>query len=78
MAKSIRSRRHRALLAVLVASRRDAGLTQQQAADRMKWSQSKVAQIEIGQRQVNISEFFEIAAAYEVDPQELFRRVAGW
>ena len=78
MAKSIRSRRHRALLAVLVASRRDAGLTQQQAADRLKWSQSKVAQIEIGQRQVSVSEFFELAAAYKVDAQELFRRVAGW
>ena len=78
MAKSIRSRRHRALLAVLVASRREEGLTQQQAADRMKWSQSKVAQIETGQRQVYVSELFEIAAAYKVDPVELFRRVANW
>lgn len=78
MAKSIRSRRHRALLVVLIASRREAGLTQQQAADRMKWSQSKVAQIEIGQRQVYVSEFFEIAAAYKIDAQELFRRVANW
>lgn len=78
MAKSIRSRRHRALLAVLVASRREAGLTQQQAADRMKWSQSKLAQIETGQRQVYASELFELAAAYKVDPVELFRRVATW
>jgi transcriptional regulator with XRE-family HTH domain len=72
MAKSIRSRRHRALLAVLIACRREAGLTQQQAADRMKWSQSKVAQIETGQRQVYASELFELAAAYRVDPVELF------
>lgn len=78
MAKSIRSRRHRALLAVLVASRREAGLTQQEAADRMKWSQSKLAQIETGQRQVYASELFELAAGYKVDAVELFRRWATW
>lgn len=78
MAKSIRSRRHRALLAVLIACRREAGLTQQEAADKMKWSQSKVAQIETGQRQVYASELFELAAAYKVDPVELFRRWATW
>lgn len=78
MAKSIRSRRHRSLLAVLVATRREAGLTQQEAADRMKWSQSKVAQIETGLRQVYASELFEIAAAYKVDPVDLFRRWATW
>jgi transcriptional regulator with XRE-family HTH domain len=78
MAKSIRSRRHRALLSVLIACRRDVGLTQQQAADRMKWTQSKVAQIETGQRQVYASELFELAAAYKVDPVELFRRWKDW
>lgn len=78
MAKSIRSRRHRALLAVLVASRREAGFTQQQAADRMKWTQSKLAQIETGQRQVYASELFELAAAYKVDALDLFRRWRDW
>lgn len=78
MAKSIRSRRHRALLVVLLASRREAQLTQQQAADRMRWSQSKLAQIETGQRQVYASELFDLAAAYKVDPVELFRRWATW
>ena len=78
MAKSIRSRRHRSLLAVLVASRRESGLTQQQAADRMKWSQSKLAQIETGQRQVYASELFELASAYKVDLVELVRRWAAW
>jgi len=78
MAKSIRSRRHRSLLAVLVASRRESGLTQQQAADRMKWSQSKLAQIETGQRQAYASELFELASAYKVDLVELVRRWAAW
>lgn len=78
MAKSIRSRRHRSLLAVLVACRREAGLTQQEAADRMKWSQSKLAQIETGQRQVYGSELFELAACYKIDTVELVRRWANW
>jgi transcriptional regulator with XRE-family HTH domain len=78
MAKVIRSRRHRALLSVLIACRRDADLTQQEAANRMKWSQSKIAQIETGLRQVYASELFELAAAYRVDPVELFRRWAEW
>lgn len=78
MSKSLRSRRHRALITVLVASRREAGLTQRELADRMKRTQSMVAQVESGQRQVYVSEFFEFAAALKVDPQELFRRVTQW
>jgi transcriptional regulator with XRE-family HTH domain len=78
MAKSIRSPRHRALLAVLVASRRHAGLTQKELATLMKWTQSKVAQIESGQRQVYVSELFEFAKVLKVDPVDLFRRVSQW
>lgn len=78
MAKSIRSPKHRALLAILVASRRHAGLTQQELAKQMKWTQSKIAQIESGQRQVYVSELFEFAKAFKLDPIALFRRVAQW
>lgn len=78
MAKSIRSPRHRALLAVLVASRHQAGLTQMELATLMKTTQSKIAQIESGQRQVYVSELFEFAKALKVDPVDLFRRVVQW
>ena len=78
MAKSIRSQKHKALIAVLVASRRHAGLTQLELAKLMKWTQSKVAQIESGQRQVYVSELFEFAKAFKVDAVDLFRRVAQW
>ncbi len=78
LTKAIRSPRHRALIAVLVASRREAGLTQRELGRLMKSSQSKIAQIESGQRQVYVSELFDFARALKMDPFELFRRVAQW
>jgi DNA-binding XRE family transcriptional regulator len=76
--KSLRSRRHRALVAVLVGSRKDAGLTQRQVAAKWKRPQSTVAAIESGERRLDVVEFFELAQALGVDPVALFERVARW
>lgn len=76
--KSIRSAHHRALIAVLVGCRKQAGLTQLELAKTMKRTQSFVAQVEAGQRQVYVAELFEFARAFKLDPVELFRRVASW
>jgi ribosome-binding protein aMBF1 (putative translation factor) len=76
--KSLRSRRHRALLAVLVGSRKEAGLTQRQVAAKWKRPQSTVAAIESGERRLDVAEFFELAEALGVDPVALFERVARW
>jgi len=79
LAKSmIRSPQHRALIAVLVGCRKQAGLTQMELARAMRRTQSFVAQIEKGQRQVYVAELFLLARAFKLDPQELFRRVATW
>lgn len=78
MAKSLRSRRHRALLAVLVGSRKDAGLTQRELAVKMKRPQSFIAATETGERRLDVVEFFELATALGVDPIALFERVARW
>ena len=78
MAKSLRSRRHRALIAVLIGSRKDAGLTQRQLADKWKRTQSTVAAIESGERRLDVVEFFELAEVLGVDPVALFDRVARW
>ena len=79
MGKSlVRSKRHRALLAVLVGCRQQAGLSQAGLAKRMRVTQSLISQIEKGQRQVYVAELFEFAKAFKLDPQELFRRVATW
>lgn len=76
--KSLRSRRHKALLAVLVGSRKEAGLTQRQVAAKWKRPQSTVAAVESGERRLDVVEFFELAEALGVDPVALFERVARW
>lgn len=78
LAKSLRSRRHRALLAVLVGSRKEAGLTQRQVATKWKRPQSTVAAIESGERRLDVVEFFELASVLGVDAVALFQRVASW
>jgi transcriptional regulator with XRE-family HTH domain len=78
VAKSIRSERHRALLAVLVACRREAGLTQRDLAAKMKKSPSTIAQIESGQRQVYAVELYDFAKAFGIEPAELTRRWMSW
>lgn len=65
-------------MAVLAASRREAGLTQRQLAARLKRPHSWVSKIEAGERRLDVLEFCEIAKALKVDPVELFRRFATW
>jgi transcriptional regulator with XRE-family HTH domain len=78
LAKSLRSRRHKALLAVLIGSRKEAGLTQRELAEKLKRPQSMVAATETGERRLDVVEFFEFAAALGVEPMALFERVARW
>jgi transcriptional regulator with XRE-family HTH domain len=78
LAKSLRSRDHRALLAVLRATRADKGLTQRQLAARLGWNKSKYAAVESGERRLDVVEFKHVAKALKVDPIDLFRRFADW
>lgn len=66
------------MLAVLVATRREKGLTQQQLANRLKRSQSLVAQVEIGQRRLDVPELFDFADALSIDVRVLIDRIARW
>jgi len=68
LAKTLRTRGHRALLAVLVASRRDAGLTQADLAKRLGVVPSWVAKVEIGERRLDVIEFTTIARALKIKP----------
>jgi transcriptional regulator with XRE-family HTH domain len=78
VAKSLRSREHRALLAILRACRADAGLTQRELADRLGWPKSKYAAVETGERRLDVVEFKHVAKALKLDPVDLFRRFANW
>lgn len=66
------------MLAVLIGSRKEAGLTQRELAQKMKRPQSFIAATETGERRLDVVEFFELATALGVDPVTLFERVARW
>jgi ribosome-binding protein aMBF1 (putative translation factor) len=76
--KSLRSRGHKALLAVLVASRREAGLTQRQLADRLSVPPSVIGKVEIGERRLDVVEFTAIARALKLEPTVLYERFLAW
>ena len=69
--KSLRTRTHRTLCAVLVKARTDAGLNQTELARKLKRSQSFVSKIEAGERRMDVVEFIEIARALGREPAEL-------
>jgi len=73
--KTLRSRGHRILMRVLVATRETAGLTQRDLAARLRRPRSFVGRIESGERRVDVIEFIEIARVLEVDPRQLFAKI---
>ena len=72
--KTLRSRGHRVLLAVLVDVRREAGLTQRGLAGRLRLPQSYVSKIETGERRIDPVECAAWAKACNVEPGEFFGR----
>lgn len=66
---------HRALIATVVEAREATGLTQRALASKLKRSDSFVWKFEAGERQLKVLEFIELAAALDVEPDELMRRV---
>jgi transcriptional regulator with XRE-family HTH domain len=78
MAKSLRTKRHRALTSVIRATRIDRGLTQRELSAKLRRAPNYITKIETGERRLDTVEFFDIADALGVDPIVLFTRVANW
>ncbi|MDO8297291.1 MAG: helix-turn-helix transcriptional regulator [Caulobacter sp.] len=76
MPKSVFTGAYATMLAVLVAARRDAGVTQIELARRLGRTQSFISQIERGVRRLDVIEFYAIAQALKIDPVMLFTAVA--
>jgi transcriptional regulator with XRE-family HTH domain len=76
--KTLRSKGHRALISVLVASRREAKLTQRDLAQRLKKPHSYISKIETGERRMDVVEFTAIARAMKIDPLTLYERYLAW
>src|SRR3954468_24089139 len=76
LVKTLGSRRHKALIALLIERREAAGLTQTQLADRLGEYQSFVARLESGQRRVDVVEFLELAEVLGFDAGKALRVVS--
>ncbi|MFZ0426177.1 MAG: helix-turn-helix transcriptional regulator [Xanthobacteraceae bacterium] len=68
MAKTLGSKRHKALIDFLIAKREAARMTQAELADRLGEYQSFVARLESGQRRVDVVEFLSLAETLGFDP----------
>lgn len=75
MRKPLRSKNHQRLLKLLLRTRKDARLTQQEVADRLKRPQSFVAKYEGGERRLDVLEFIAVAKALGADPVQLLSEI---
>ncbi|MGE6696364.1 helix-turn-helix domain-containing protein [Hyphomonas sp. NPDC076900] len=75
MGKSLRSKAHVALIGELKKARLDAGLSQQQVAERLGQPQSYVAKIELGERRVDVVEFLQLTAVLGASWNAILKRV---
>lgn len=71
MANTIRSKGQVALCQALVDARKNAGLGQEDLAERLKCHQSLVARIESGERRIDVVELVVLARAIGFDPVEI-------
>jgi transcriptional regulator with XRE-family HTH domain len=71
LAKTLRSKRYKALIGFLVARRQAAGMTQSDLAARLGKSQSFVARLESGQRRIAVVEFMTLAKILRFDPYKI-------
>ena len=77
MGRWVSSPSYKAAVQVVVGARHEAGMTQRELASKMGRPYSVIANIERGERQIDVIEFIAIARALGVDELELMRRVAA-
>jgi transcriptional regulator with XRE-family HTH domain len=73
IAKSVHSPNQAAFCRLMIAARKNAGLTQQDLAKRLKKPQSFVAKYEGGERRIDVVEFLAIVEAIGADPIKVLR-----
>lgn len=71
---STRSELYKALLAALIQTRKDAGVTQVQLAERIGQRQTFVSKYELGERRLDVAEYIAIARAIGAEPAELMQK----
>jgi transcriptional regulator with XRE-family HTH domain len=77
MSRTLLSPQHKALRAFLVQRRKRAGLTQTALAERLGRYQSYVANVETGQKRLDVVEFIAFAKALGFDPAKAISKIAS-
>ena len=75
--KSLFSPEYDRFLVLLRKARMDAGLTQTQAAAKLKRPQSFVSKCESGERRVDVVELTQFCTAYMADPVKFIQSLRG-
>lgn len=70
MRKTIYSDYSDAIRQKLITMRQSAKMTQRQVAKRLKRVHNFVARVELGERRIDLAEFFQYARACKADPQK--------
>jgi transcriptional regulator with XRE-family HTH domain len=74
-AKTIGSKRHKALIAMLIKERKAAGMNQTELAKALGQYQSFVARVESGERRVDVIEFLDLANAIGFEPKKAIAKL---
>jgi transcriptional regulator with XRE-family HTH domain len=73
--KSVFTAEYEAFLHSLIYARTEAGMTQQEVADRLNKPQSFVSKYERRERRLDVVEFVRIAKAIGIDPCRIVREI---
>ena len=77
MPKAIHSARHKRLTELLIAQRRQAGMTQAQVAKALGRHQPVIANIEKGERRLDIVELLDLAEILGLDLHAVIEQLKG-
>jgi transcriptional regulator with XRE-family HTH domain len=75
MTKSLHTPEYAALIRILIETRKQAGMTQQDVAKSLGKPQSYIAKVEGGERRLDVVEFVMLAKALGENPTALFDRL---
>jgi transcriptional regulator with XRE-family HTH domain len=73
--KTIHSKRHKRLVELVTAERKNAGIRQVQLAKKLKKSQTWIARLEGGERRLDVIELIELAEAIGFDARAIVTAV---
>lgn len=76
MSKSTATEAHQTLRRTLIDLRRTQGFSQAELAERIGRGQSFVSSYEVGERRIDVIEFYAIVRALEADPVAVFAHIA--